>query len=112
MPGRVGLVEMREYTLHHGCVPEYLRLYESEGMPVQLPILGTMLGYFHTEVGTQNQLVHLWGYADHADREQRRARLTADPGWQAYLPKIRPLVLWQQTRIMRPASFLNLELGG
>jgi hypothetical protein len=105
------IVEMREYTLYHGKVPEYLRLYEVEGLAIQEPILGMMFGYFHTEVGVQNQVVHLWAYADHADREQRRARLQADPRWQAYLPKIRPLILTQQSRIMRPAPFMNLEVN-
>ena len=109
--GRVGLVELREYTLHHGKVPEYLRLYAEEGMAIQLPILGTLLGYHHTEVGTQNQIVHLWGYADHADREERRARLQQNSEWQAYVPKIQPLLLTQQTRIMRPAPFFDQELG-
>jgi NIPSNAP len=104
------IVELREYTLHHGAVPEYLRLYQEEGMAIQRPILGTMLGYFHTEVGVQNQVVHLWAYADHGDRERRRARLAADERWRAYLPKIRPLILTQQTRIMRPAPFMELEL--
>jgi NIPSNAP len=104
------IVEMREYTLQHGSVPEYLRLYEEEGMAIQVPILGTMYGYFHTEVGVQNQVVHLWAYRDHADREARRARLQADPAWKAYLPKIRPLLLWQQTRIMRPAPFFSMEV--
>ena len=110
--GRVGIVELREYTLHHGKVPEYLRLYEGEGLAIQLPILGTMLGYYHTEVGTQNQIVHLWGYADFADREARRAQLQQSAEWKAYLPKIQPLLLVQQTRIMRPAPFFDRELTG
>ena len=110
--GRVGLVELREYTLHHGKVPEYLALYEAEGLAIQIPILGTMLGYYQTEVGTQNQIVHLWGYADHADREARRASLQQSAEWKAYLPKIQPLLLLQQTRIMRPAPFFDQELKG
>lgn len=103
------IVELREYTLHPGKVPEYLRLYETEGQAVQRPILGHLVGYYHTEVGVQNQVVHLWAYEDHADREARRARLAADPAWQAYVPKIHPLILTQQTRIMRPAPFFEAE---
>ena len=29
------IVEMREYTLQAGKVPEYLKLYESEGLDIQ-----------------------------------------------------------------------------
>jgi hypothetical protein len=105
------IVELREYTLHHGSVPEYLRLYAEEGLAIQRPILGNLIGYYHTEVGIQNQVVHLWGYADHADREARRARLAEIPEWQAYLARIRPLILTQSTRIMRPAPFFAAELA-
>ena len=29
------IVEQRTYTIYPGKTPEYLRLYESEGMPIQ-----------------------------------------------------------------------------
>jgi hypothetical protein len=37
------IVEMREYTLHAGKVPEYLQLYERERLAIQREILGRML---------------------------------------------------------------------
>jgi hypothetical protein len=103
------IVEMREYTMHPGKVSEYLRLYEAEGLSVQRSILGTMLGYFQTEIGPLNQVVHLWAYESFDEREQRRARLAEHPAWQAYLKKMRPLLAHQETRIMRPAPFMKLE---
>lgn len=99
------LVEERTYTLHMGKVPEYLRLYEQEGLAVQEPILGNLVGYFSTEFGTLNQVVHLWGYADLADRAERRARLLADDRWQTYVAKIRPLVAHMENRLLIPAPF-------
>ena len=63
------VVEERMYVLHTGAdLQKYLTIYESEGLPVQKPILGGFLGYFTTEFGTQNQLVHLWAYPDLLDR--------------------------------------------
>ena len=56
------IVEQRTYTLHPGKVPEYLRLYQAEGMAIQTRILGRMVGYFTTEIGPLNQIVHMWGY--------------------------------------------------
>ena len=103
------IVEERIYTLYAGKAPAYLKLYESEGMAIQKPILGRMVGYYGTEFGPLNQVVHLWAYEDLADRPQRRARLAADERWQAYLAKIRPLILEQQTRILKPASVTRLE---
>jgi len=45
------IVEMREYTLQAGKVPDYLKLYESEGLGIQREILGHLVGYYATEVG-------------------------------------------------------------
>ena len=99
------IVEERIYTLHAGQAPEYLRLYEAEGLPIQSAILGRMVGYFSTEFGPLNQIVHLWAYADLAERTERRARLTADEGWRAYTKKIRPLIAHQENKLLTPAPF-------
>lgn len=104
------IVEERMYTLHPGKAPEYLKAYQQEGMAVQKRILGGMFGYFFTEVGTQNQIVHMWGYESFEEREKRRALLGADPGWQAYVAKIRPFIHFQETRIMKPAPFFEEPL--
>jgi hypothetical protein len=98
-------VEERMYTLQVGKAAEYLKHYETEGMAVQLKHLPHMVGYYFNEVGPQNLIVHMWAYDDLNQREKARAQLQADPGWQAYLMKIRPLMLSQETRIMKCAPF-------
>jgi hypothetical protein len=99
------IVEERIYTLHIGKVPEFLALYEKEGMAIQRPILGRMVGYFSVEVGTQNQVIHMWAYEDMADRAERRKQLFADPRWQEYIKKTRPLLMVQENKILVPAPF-------
>lgn len=100
------VVEERTYVLHTGVsLADYLRIYETEGLPAQKPILGGFLGYFVTEFGTQNQLVHLWAYADLEDRRARRAQLAGNPQWQGCLAKIRPMIMTMENRIMYPTSF-------
>ncbi len=99
------IVEERIYTLMAGKVPDYLRAYESEGLAIQKEILGTMVGYFSTEFGPLNQIVHLWAYRDLADRETRRRRLNADPGWQTYVVKVRQWVVNQENKLLIPAAF-------
>jgi NIPSNAP len=104
------IVEMREYTLHAGKVPEYFKLYASEGLAIQREILGAMVGYYSTEVGPSvNQVVHLWAYESFEDREERRARLAADPGWQSYVQKMRPMLVAQTNRLLKPAPFFEPE---
>ena len=102
------IVEMRECTLHAGNVPEYLQLYEREGLEIQRDILGHLVGYYATDVGDAvNQVVHLWAYESFEGGEARRQRLAADPGWQSYLQKMRPMLAGQRNRIMRPTSFFE-----
>ena len=99
------IVEERIYTLHPGQAPEYLRLYEAEGLEIQRSILGRMVGYFSTEAGPLNQIVHLWAYRDLSERTERRARLGANPGWQAYVGKVRPLIVHQENKLLVAAPF-------
>ncbi len=103
---------MREYTLQAGKVPEYLKLYEDEGLSIQRQILGQMVGYYSTEVGPAvNQIVHLWAYESFEERQRRRAQLAADPGWQSYVQKMRPMLVAQCNRLLKPAPFFELELS-
>jgi hypothetical protein len=105
----LAIVEQRNYTLCSGKVAEYLRLYEEEGFAIQQPILGELIGYFSTDIGTLNQVVHMWRYEDMADRTTRRAALAADPRWKAFVPKIQALILHQENKILIPAPFSPLR---
>lgn len=98
-------VEERIYRLKIGAVPEYLRNYEALGMAVQLRHLPHMVGYYFTEVGDMNQVVHLWAYDSLDQREACREAMRADPDWDVYLAKSRPLMEVQETRIMKCAPF-------
>jgi hypothetical protein len=103
------IIDERSYILHPGKVPEYFKLYEAEGLPVQRPILGNLIGYFQVEVGTLNQVVHLWGYDSMGERERRRAQLVVNPDWQAYLKKAMGLIVRMENRILTPAPFSPMK---
>lgn len=100
------IVEERCYLLRMPYGPQdYLALYEAEGLAVQRETLGNLLGYFHTEVGGLNTMVHLWGYDSFEDRMRRRAALSADPSWQSYLARVRPMIESMSNRLLVPTSF-------
>jgi hypothetical protein len=105
------IVEQRTYTLHPGKVAEYLRIYAAEGMSVQIAHLGRMIGYYSTETGPLNTVVHLWAYDNAGDREVRRARMLADPAWQTYIKKVQPMVVSQESWILNPAPFFAEKLA-
>lgn len=99
------IVEERIYTLHAGKVPEYMCLYEEEGFEIQEPILGRLVGWYQTDFGPLNQIVHMWGYDSYADRARRRAALGRSAAWQGFLGKIRPLIKRQESKILLPAPW-------
>lgn len=99
------IVEERNYTLRVGHLPEFLGLYEAQGLEPQRRILGRMVGYFTTEFGTLHQVVHLWAYRDLAERAERRALLAREPAWQAFQRKTAPMIVKQENRLLVPAPF-------
>jgi hypothetical protein len=112
MRGRGGnamVYEERIYTIQPGRMAEYLKNYETLGLPVQLEVLENLVGFFQTDVGGLNKVVHIWGYANMDDRLARRARLAAHPDWPAYLEANLPLIVEQENRVLTPAAFSPLQ---
>ncbi|MCS7006894.1 MAG: NIPSNAP family protein [Thermoleophilia bacterium] len=103
------IVEERDYHVATGKLPELLRLYETEGVALAQEFLGRLVGAFTTDVGELSTYTHIWAYESYEDRAQRRARLQADPRWQAFLAKIQPLIHTQRNRILVPTSFSPLR---
>ena len=102
--------EIRTYRPKNGVISDYLKVVGEEGIAIQKRHLGNLVGDFSSEIGPINEIVHIWGFSSLDDRQARRARLGADPGWQAFLPKIRDLIVTADTKIMMPAAFS--PLGG
>ena len=88
----------------------YLRWdVRDEGLAIQQPILGHLIGYFSTEIGPLSQVVHLWAYADLEDRTRRRQQLADDARWQAFVPKLSENIEQAENRILLPTDFSPLR---
>lgn len=103
------IFEMRTYRLKTGTVPAYVKLVAEEGIAIQKSHLGRLLGYFTSEIGPLNEIVHIWAYESLDDRAARRAALAADPAWQAFLPRIQALIEVMENKILLPTSFSPLN---
>lgn len=99
------ILEERTYAIHPAHVREYVDLYVAEGMKIQVGHLGRLVGWFTTEIGTVNEVVHMWAYDSLADREARRAALEADPAWWAFRAKTSGFVQTMKSRILKPTAF-------
>jgi NIPSNAP len=102
------IVEHRTYTLKPGTLNEYFRLYQSEGLPIQRRYLPAMVGYYTTEIGPLNQVIHLWAYRTFEERAACRTAMRADPGWAPYLSKIHPLLVTMESKLLTPAPFFDV----
>lgn len=103
------IVELRTYRLNVGKVAEWLTYYEKQGLPVQQKHLGEPLGFFSSDIGELNEVIHMWGYTSHDDRENRRSNLFKDPAWRTYLVNQPPVLLSQSNRILLPTSFSQIK---
>jgi len=103
------ILEVRDYHVYTGKLPELVRLYETEGVPIQLEELGGLVGAFTVDVGTLSTYTHMWRYESYEDRTRRRAALQARPDWQAFLDKIQPLIHRQENRILLPTPYSPLR---
>ena len=101
------IVEQRTYTLRPLRTQDFLALYERAALPLQKKYLGHLVGFFVSEVGPLNQVVHLWAFESLAERERRRALMEKDPGWPVYVNALRELdvILQQETKMLRSVSF-------
>ncbi len=100
--------EMRVYTLQPGKVPEFQALIEQEALPV-ISKYSKLVGWWSTEVGPLNEVVHIWAYEDMNHRAQARAAQGEDPALQAFRPRAQAMIVSQYNKIMTPASFSPLQ---
>lgn len=95
--------ELRIYTLWPGKVPEFLQSVEEKAIPIRGDDYGKMEGFWFTEIGALNQVVHLWSHADLNARQDARTRLAQNQDWiKGYVPTVYPLIRHQTIRLMHP----------
>jgi hypothetical protein len=103
----MALYELRTYTLYVGKMAEAAKLYTEIGYPafVKGGHAKKLVGYFQSDVGTINQLVHMWKFDDDADRRKHWAGVYADADFMQFAVKFRPLVMTQEVKLMLPAPW-------
>ena len=74
--------ELRTYTFHPGKQPEYLKFAEEIGRPIRGNDYGLNQGYWTSEIGTLNQIWHLWSYESLDAREALRQKLAKNDAWK------------------------------
>jgi NIPSNAP len=99
------IVDIRTYTLIPRKLATYIEIFEKHGLPVMTRHGLELMGYYVSYIGPLNQVVHLWRYENLADMEKKRAARDADPAWGEFLSLTEGMLLLQEDKVMRPASF-------
>ena len=100
------IYDFRMYTLKPGCTPDYMAAVGELALPIRQRYGIKLAGWYYSDIGELNQVVHIWGYRDHAHLREGRAQFTSDPDWTGkYVPRITPLIETQRTHLMVSPDF-------
>ena len=91
---------MRSYALIIGTANSYAALYREDGYAIQKGHLGEPVGYYVSEIGDLNQIIHMWRYESLEERSEKRTALFSDPAWLEYISKIGPMIIRQRNAIL------------
>lgn len=110
------IYELRTYTVKPGSIGEMVKAASTVSRDIRKDEYGKLEGYWSTEIGPLNQVMHLWSYSDLNERARLRRELARNPRWNdEYTPLIRPLLVRQDIRLLNairapvaPASTGNI----
>jgi hypothetical protein len=95
------IYELRTYTLKPGTLGDMLKAASTISHDIRKDNYGKLEGYWSTEIGPLNQVLHLWSYSSYDERARLRAELGKNPRWTSeYTPVIRPLIARQDIRLL------------
>jgi hypothetical protein len=110
------IYELRTYTVKPGTIGDMVKAASTVSRDIRGDDYGKLEGYWSTEIGALNQVMHLWSYSDFDERTRLRGELARNPRWRSeYTPLIHPLLVRQDIRLLNvvkgpvaPASAGNI----
>lgn len=95
------IYELRTYTVKQGTVAEVAKNAGTIGRDIRGDNYGKLEGYWISEIGQLNQVMHLWSYSDLNERARLRAELGKNARWNSeYTPLTRPNLIRQEVRLL------------
>ena len=100
------IYDVRIYNLKAGKLQEYLKAVKEISLPLRRKNGVKLAGWYYTDIGPSNQVIHIWAYESFAHMEKARGTIEADPIWtDKYVPLVEPLIESGSDQIMRAADF-------
>lgn len=102
---------MRTYDIAMGKTPEYMAAVREIALPVRESYGIKLAGWYYTDVGALNKVVHIWAYRDYAHFEEAREAFRTDERWvNDYVPRVKGMILRQENQLMRASDFFESML--
>ena len=101
--------ELRTYQLKMGAITQYLAIVENRLLPALSEHGLKPVGFWTTDIGTLNEVVHLWAYGDLNERQAKWAKWAADPRRPEFLKEFSQIILSESNKILSPTSFSGLK---
>jgi hypothetical protein len=95
------IYEIRTYRIAPGSLAEVEKRF-AEGYEYRKKY-SELTAFLHTEIGPLNEIVHIWGYRDLAERARIRGEAAKEPNWP---PKIRDFIREMRSEIVVPFPFV------
>ena len=95
------IYEFRTYTLKPGSVAEVEKRF-GEGYEHRKKF-SPLAAFWHTEIGPLNEIIHVWGYKDQAERTKIRAEAGKPGTWP---PNISEFIVKMRSEIVHPFPFV------
>jgi NIPSNAP len=95
------IYELRTYTVKPGTLADMVKAASTVSKDIRGNNFGKLEGYWSTEIGALNQVLHMWSYNDLNERAKLRAELGKNARWASeYIPLIRPILVRQEVRLL------------
>ena len=102
------IYNMRIYDLKPGCVPQYMDAVREVALKIRQENGVKLAGWYYTDIGKLNRVVHIWAYDDLAHFDKARTAVTSDPRWaRDFVSRVQGLIVRQQDMIMKGADFFE-----
>jgi hypothetical protein len=102
------IYEMRTYQVLPGKAAEFLKLYQEQGLHL-ISRYAKLIGCWTKESGVLNSVVFVWAYEDLGHRGIQRGKLGQDGEWLAFVPRMLPYLVHQESVFLSPAAFSPLK---
>ena len=102
------IYEMRTYQVQPGKAGEFLTMYKEQGLPL-ISRYASLVGCWTKESGVLNSAVFIWAYDDLSHRARQRSQLSQDAEWLAFVPRMLPYLVHQESIFLNPVAFSPLQ---